>query len=69
MDEKDYRATLAELTELLDLKDLLNVQVRRLSLGERMKMELVAALLHKPRLIFLDEPSIGLDILSSEADS
>jgi ABC-2 type transport system ATP-binding protein len=66
VDEKDYRATLAELTELLDLKDLLNVQVRRLSLGERMKMELVAALLHKPRLIFLDEPTIGLDILSQK---
>jgi ABC-2 type transport system ATP-binding protein len=42
------------------------VQVRRLSLGERMKMELVAALLHKPRLIFLDEPTIGLDILSQK---
>jgi ABC-2 type transport system ATP-binding protein len=66
VDEKDYRATLAELTELLDLKDLLDVQVRRLSLGERMKMELVAALLHRPRLIFLDEPTIGLDILSQK---
>jgi ABC-2 type transport system ATP-binding protein len=66
VDDKDYRATLAELTELLDLKDLLNVQVRRLSLGERMKMELVAALLHKPKLIFLDEPTIGLDILSQK---
>lgn len=66
VDDKDYRATLAELTELLDLKDLLSVQVRRLSLGERMKMELVAALLHKPKLIFLDEPTIGLDILSQK---
>jgi ABC-2 type transport system ATP-binding protein len=62
--DSDYKRTLAELTELLDVKDLLNVQVRRLSLGERMKMELIAALIHKPKLIFLDEPTIGLDILS-----
>lgn len=66
IEEQDYRNSLAELTELLEVKDLLNVQVRRLSLGERMKMELVAALLHKPRLIFLDEPTIGLDILSQK---
>jgi ABC-2 type transport system ATP-binding protein len=62
--DRTYQATLAELTELLDVKHLLNVQVRRLSLGERMKMELIAALIHKPKLIFLDEPTIGLDILS-----
>src|SRR5512145_1284866 len=66
VDDRDYRFTLDELTELLDVKDLLNVQVRRLSLGGRMKMELVAALLHKPRLIFLDEPTIGLDIISQK---
>ena len=66
IDDRAYQATLAELTELLDVKDLLNVQVRRLSLGERMKMELIAALIHKPRLIFLDEPTIGLDILSQK---
>ena len=66
VDDRAYRATLAELTELLDVKDLLNVQVRRLSLGERMKMELIAALIHKPNLIFLDEPTIGLDILSQK---
>jgi ABC-2 type transport system ATP-binding protein len=64
IDDRAYNAALAELTELLDVKDLLDVQVRRLSLGERMKMELIAALIHKPRLIFLDEPTIGLDILS-----
>jgi ABC-2 type transport system ATP-binding protein len=62
--DREYQVTLAELTELLDVRDLLSVQVRRLSLGERMKMELVAALLHKPRLIFLDEPTIGLDLIS-----
>ena len=66
IDDKTYEHTLAELTELLDVKDLLNVQVRRLSLGERMKMELIAALIHKPRLIFLDEPTIGLDIISQK---
>jgi ABC-2 type transport system ATP-binding protein len=66
IDDGTYKATLGELTELLDVKDLLNVQVRRLSLGERMKMELIAALIHKPRLIFLDEPTIGLDILSQK---
>jgi len=64
VDDRSYQGTLSELTELLDVKHLLNVQVRRLSLGERMKMELIAALIHKPRLIFLDEPTIGLDILS-----
>ena len=66
IDDRDYSSTLAELTELLDVKDLLSVQVRRLSLGERMKMELIAALIHKPKLIFLDEPTIGLDILSQK---
>jgi ABC-2 type transport system ATP-binding protein len=66
LDDATYKATLGELTELLDVKDLLNVQVRRLSLGERMKMELIAALIHKPRLIFLDEPTIGLDIISQK---
>src|SRR5512136_345380 len=66
IDDRTYQENLAELTELLDVKDLLSVQVRRLSLGERMKMELVAALIHQPRLIFLDEPTIGLDILSQK---
>jgi ABC-2 type transport system ATP-binding protein len=66
IDDRTYRSTLAELTELLDVKDLLSVQVRRLSLGERMKMELIAALIHKPQLIFLDEPTIGLDIISQK---
>lgn len=66
IDNKEYSNTLAELSELLEVKDLLKVQVRRLSLGERMKMELIASLLHKPRLMFLDEPTIGLDILSQK---
>lgn len=66
IEDSVYQNTLAELTELLDVRDLLSVQVRRLSLGERMKMELIAALIHKPKLIFLDEPTIGLDILSQK---
>ncbi len=57
-----YLKTLAELTELLDLAPLLKKQVRKLSLGERMKCELAAALLHRPQVLFLDEPTIGLDV-------
>jgi ABC-2 type transport system ATP-binding protein len=63
----DYRKTLDELVDLFGVGPLLSVQVRRLSLGERMKMELIAALLHKPRVLFLDEPTIGLDLLSQRA--
>ncbi len=62
----EYRRTVEELSELLDVKDLMNVQVRRLSLGERMKMEILAALIHRPDILFLDEPTIGLDILSQQ---
>jgi ABC-2 type transport system ATP-binding protein len=58
----DYEATLTELDELLDLQPLLKKQVRKLSLGERMKCELAAALLHRPKVLFLDEPTIGLDV-------
>lgn len=60
--DDEYRATLGELSELLDLEPLLKKQVRKLSLGERMKCELAAALLHRPRVLFLDEPTIGLDV-------
>jgi ABC-2 type transport system ATP-binding protein len=58
--------TVQHLTELLGVRDKLDVPVRELSLGERMKLELVAALLHEPRVLFLDEPTIGLDVLSQE---
>jgi ABC-2 type transport system ATP-binding protein len=57
-----FRETLEYLTETLAVSELLTTQVRRLSLGERMKMEIIAALLHRPRVIFLDEPTIGLDM-------
>jgi len=62
LDDTTYRQTLAELTDLLDLGSLLTKQVRKLSLGERMKCELAAALLHLPKVLFLDEPTIGLDV-------
>jgi ABC-2 type transport system ATP-binding protein len=67
LDRKDYERTLGELVELFGVKDLLGVQVRRLSLGERMKMEITAALLHRPKVLFLDEPTIGFDLLSQRA--
>ena len=54
--------TMRELTELLEIGDLIGKPTRQLSLGERMKCELVAALLHRPRVLFLDEPTIGLDV-------
>jgi ABC-2 type transport system ATP-binding protein len=57
-----YDETLSELTTLLELGDLVRRPTRQLSLGERMKCELVAALLHRPRVLFLDEPTIGLDV-------
>jgi viologen exporter family transport system ATP-binding protein len=58
----DFRRTLAELTELLELGPLLRKPVRNLSLGERMKCEIAGALLHRPQVVFLDEPTIGLDV-------
>jgi ABC-2 type transport system ATP-binding protein len=61
-----FTRIVAELTELLDCKDKLDVMVRELSLGERMKMELIAALLHSPKVLFLDEPTIGLDVTSQK---
>jgi len=60
--ERDYRRTLDELVALLDLEPLLRKPVRNLSLGERMKCEVAASLLHQPRVVFLDEPTIGLDV-------
>ncbi len=62
-----WQKTLDELVDLLDVREKLNVMVRELSLGERMKMELIAALLHRPKVLFLDEPTIGLDVVSQRA--
>jgi len=61
-----YQAQLSKLTILLDVTQYLDVQVRKLSLGERMKMELIGSLLHSPEILFLDEPTIGLDIISKQ---
>ena len=66
IDRKEFEATVDELIELLDVRDKMGVMVRELSLGERMKMELIAALLHRPKVLFLDEPTIGLDVMSQK---
>jgi ABC-2 type transport system ATP-binding protein len=62
----EFKATVGELSELLDVRDKMGVMVRELSLGERMKMELIAALMHRPKVLFLDEPTIGLDVISQK---
>lgn len=61
--DKEFNNTLSELVKLLEVKEILNTQVRKLSLGQRMKCELIAALIHSPRVLFLDEPTIGLDVV------
>ena len=65
--QAQFQSTLTELTELLGVERLTRQAVRELSLGERMKMELIAALLHAPRLLLLDEPTIGLDVVAQAA--
>jgi ABC-2 type transport system ATP-binding protein len=65
--EPQFRAALDELVALLGLEPLLTKQVRKLSLGERMKCELAASLLHRPRVLFLDEPTLGLDVTAQAA--
>jgi len=64
--EEEYRRNLNYFIELFKVSDYLNVQVRTLSLGERMKMELIAALIHSPKILFLDEPTIGLDAVAQK---
>ncbi len=63
----DYNSTLEELTELLQLGEILRTPTRQLSLGQRMRCEIAASLLHRPKLLFLDEPTIGLDAVSKLA--
>jgi ABC-2 type transport system ATP-binding protein len=62
--DKQYNATLDELASVLGVNDILDIPVRKLSLGQRMKMEIIMSLIHNPRLIFMDEPTIGLDGMS-----
>lgn len=64
--EGKFKKTLDDLSEMLDVKDILKIQVRKLSLGQRMKCELIAALLHSPKVLFLDEPTIGLDVVAQK---
>jgi ABC-2 type transport system ATP-binding protein len=66
IDRDRFKKVVGGLSELLDVQDKMNVMVRELSLGERMKMELISALLHEPRVLFLDEPTIGLDVVSQK---
>ncbi len=67
MNPAAFATNLAELTKLLDLESFLKIQVRKLSLGQRMRGELAAAFLYRPRVLFLDEPTIGLDVLAQRA--
>ncbi|MBT7609185.1 MAG: ATP-binding cassette domain-containing protein [Bacteriovoracaceae bacterium] len=66
IDKKAFENRLEEMGQLLGVMDLLHIHVRKLSLGERMKLELMASLLHSPEVIFLDEPTIGLDLIAQE---
>src|ERR1700745_2291904 len=66
IDRTRFVKVVTGLSELLEVSDKMNVRVRELSLGERMKMELISALIHEPRVLFLDEPTIGLDVVSQK---
>ena len=66
IDEDKYQARLDRFAKALDLKELFHIPVRKLSLGQRMRCEIAASLLHEPRVIFLDEPTIGLDALAKQ---
>jgi len=66
IDRARFKKVVDGLSELLEVGDKMNVMVRELSLGERMKMELISALIHEPRVLFLDEPTIGLDVVSQK---
>ena len=66
VDETLFKQRVKNMSEMLEVDHLLHVQIRKLSLGERMKMELMASLLHDPEVLFLDEPTIGLDLIAQE---
>lgn len=64
--DSDFEERVSSLTKMLEVEDYMETQVRKLSLGERMKMEMVGSLLHNPEVLFLDEPTIGLDVVSKQ---
>jgi ABC-2 type transport system ATP-binding protein len=66
LDQTTYRTRLAELVDRFEIQHLLDVPVRKLSLGERMRCEIVGSLLHRPAILFLDEPTIGLDVVAKQ---
>ncbi|NOQ67851.1 ATP-binding cassette domain-containing protein [Patescibacteria group bacterium] len=66
LSNKEFKKNLSELVDVLDIKNSLAIQVRKLSLGQKMKCELAAALLHNPKVLFLDEPTIGLDVVAQK---
>lgn len=66
LDDINFNKRLDEFNDIFDIKSLMNIPVRKLSLGQRMKCEIVAALLHEPKILFLDEPTIGLDVISKD---
>ena len=66
LEENEYQKTKEELVNLLDIQDIISIPVRQLSLGQRMRCEIAASLLHKPSILFLDEPTIGLDAISKK---
>ncbi|WP_067139530.1 ABC transporter ATP-binding protein [Oceanivirga salmonicida] len=67
INELEFNNRLKKMTNLLNLEDKINIPVRKLSLGERLKFELICSLIHKPKILFLDEPTIGVDIISQKA--
>ena len=66
VEESQFKKVISELSQMLEVEDTLKIQVRKLSLGQRMKCELIAALLHSPKVLFLDEPTIGLDVVAQK---
>lgn len=65
--DENFKANISKLSKMLDVEDILKIQVRKLSLGQRMKCELIAALIHSPKVLFLDEPTIGLDVVAQKS--